>query len=348
MASTSAVANNAGEIAATPDMPFDLQTVAKFEAPWAIAPMPDETLLISGKSGRLWHVDGASVTEVAGVPQVSYNGQNGFLDVAVAEDFADTGAVYFTYVSPENALVLARARLDSNVLVDIEQLWTQSPGGRGQPGGIIAFGADGFLYLTVGDRMQPDTAQMADNARGKVLRLTRDGAAAPDNPDAAGGGTRAMVWSSGHRNPYGLVFGPDGTLWLHEMGPRGGDELNQIKRGGNYGWPLVSNGRQYSGASIPDHNTRPEFLAPSLWWTPVIAPAGLAWYKGDAFAGWHDTMLIGALAGQGLVQIAGDGQSQINRWDLGFRVRDVAVTDAGAVYILEDGTQGRLMRLIAK
>jgi glucose/arabinose dehydrogenase len=342
------LAQNVGEQPASRDLPFTMQAVAQLQNPWAIAPLPGGDVLVSGKAGRMWRVGQSTVTEISGLPKVQYSGQNGMLDVAIAPDFAQSQAVYFTYVSPQDALVLARATLAADRLVGMETLWQQTPGGRGQPGGIIAFGPDGMLYLSVGDRMQPDTAQDPANPRGKILRLTLEGKAAPDNPRYDAGGVRAQTWSVGHRNAYGLAFGPDGRLWEHEMGPRGGDELNLIEPEKNYGWPLVSNGRQYSGIPIPDHDTRPDLAAPKLWWSPVIAPAGLAIYEGRDFPDWHGDLLIGGLAGQGLVRVAPDDSDQLSRWDLGMRVRDVAVGPQGQLWVIEDADEAVLYRLVPK
>lgn len=345
---TPAAAQNVGEKPASHDLPFVLKPIAQLENPWAIAPLPDSSVLVTGKAGKMWHVTGGRAQAISGLPKVQYSGQNGLLDVAVPPDFPDTHAVYITYVAPDNALHLARGVLDGSKLTQLKTIWQQTPGGRGQPGGIVAFGPDGMLYLTVGDRMQPDTAQDPDNPRGKILRLTRDGEPAPGNPHEGAGGVRAETWTEGHRNQYGLAFTPDGKLWEHEMGPRGGDELNLIEKGKNYGWNAVSNGRHYSGLSIPDHDTRPDFAAPKLWWTPVIAPAGLAVYEGRDFPDWQGDMLIGGLAGNGLALIAGDGSDQIARWDLQMRVRDVAVGPKGEVWIIEDAGEGALYQLLPK
>lgn len=342
------LAQNVGEKPAARDLPFVLKPVAKLENPWAIAALPDGSVLVTGKAGKMWHVSQSGTRTITGLPQVQYRGQNGLLDVAVPPDFAATREVYVTYVSRDNALVLARGVLDGHHLAGLKTLWKQTPGGRGQPGGIIAFGPDGMLYLSVGDRMQAETAQEPGNPRGKILRLTREGKAAPGNPHYDKGGVRAETWSEGHRNPYGLAFTPDGRLWGHEMGPRGGDELNLIEPGRNYGWNAVSNGRHYSGLPIPDHDTRPEFEPPRLWWTPVIAPSGMAVYAGREFPEWRGDMLIGGLAGSGLALIAGDGSDQLARWDLQMRVRDVAVGPQGQVWIIEDAGDGALYRLVAK
>ncbi|MGB3426391.1 MAG: PQQ-dependent sugar dehydrogenase [Castellaniella sp.] len=352
---------NAGTSPARDDAPFAIQRIAAFDRPWAIAFLPDGRLLLTEKAGRMFLLTQAGArTPIDGVPAVYDRGQNGLLDVAPSPDFARDRLLYFTRVAPEDgggALVLARARLDESGgrarLRDLETLWRQQPAGPGgQPGGIVACSPDGrHLFLTVGDRMEPDTAQDPDAARGKILRLDPDGSAPPDNPMAGQPGIRALTWSTGHRNPYGLAFAPDGTLWEHEMGPRGGDELNRIRRGGSYGWPTVSNGDQYSGRPIPRHATRPDFDAPSLYWTPVIAPAGLAFYQGDVFPAWRGSALIGGLRAEGLVRVVFDADGaahQADRWSLGRRIRDVAVAPDGAVWVIEDGADAGLLRLTAK
>lgn len=356
--SARAVSINAGLNAPSATQSFAMAAVAEFEYPWAIAFLPDGRLLVPEKAGRLFLVtQGGAKTEVTGVPNVYIRGQNGMLDVAVSPDFAQNPVIYFTFVAPGpggGALQLARARLDETFgaarLADLTIIWRQESGSSGgQPGGIIAFAPDGrHLFLSVGDRQRPSTAQDPDRARGKVLRLNLDGSVPPDNPMAAEGGVRAQTWTTGHRNPYGLAFDAAGRLWLHEMGPRGGDELNLILTGHNYGWPEVSNGDNYSGIPIPRHSTRPEFEAPVVYWTPVIAPAGLAFYEGDLFPAWRGSALIGGLVSRGLVRVAFDGQGGANeaeRWDLGHRIRDVAVAADGAVWLIEDGRAGRLLRL---
>jgi glucose/arabinose dehydrogenase len=352
---------NAGTLPAHEDTPFAIQRVATFDRPWAIAFLPDGRLVLTEKAGRLFLVTRTGArTAIDGVPAAYDRGQNGLLDVAPSPDFARDHLLYFTRVAPEDgggALVLARARLEESGgharLRNPETLWRQQPASRGgQPGGIIAFAPDGkHLFLSVGDRMEPETAQDPDAARGKILRLNPDGSAPSDNPMAGQPGIRALTWSTGHRNPYGLAFAPDGALWEHEMGPRGGDELNRIRPGGNYGWPQVSNGDQYSGRPIPRHATRPEFDAPSLYWTPVIAPAGLAFYQGMPFPAWRGSALIGGLRAEGLVRVVFDANGharQADRWPLGRRIRDVAVAPDGAVWVIEDGADAGLLRLTEK
>jgi glucose/arabinose dehydrogenase len=349
---------NAGMDPARTDQPFAVTPVASFDMPWALAFLPDGRMLVTEKPGRLFLVDSQGrKSEVRGVPAVGYGGQNGLLDIAVAPSFAVDRTVYFTYMEPGrggSSLVLARARLDEQangpVLQNAGAIWRQMPkGSGGQPGGIIAFAPDGkHLFLASGDRMRPDTAQDPDQALGKILRLNLDGSTPPDNPWSAQGGVRAQTWTTGHRNPYGLAFAPDGRLWLHEMGPRGGDELNLLVAGRNYGWPVVSNGDNYNGTPIPRHATRPDFEPPVVYWTPVIAPAGLAFYTGSLFPQWQGSAFIGGLRSQGLVRIRFDGQggaAQADRWDLGRRIRDVATGPDGALWLLEDGSDGRLLRL---
>jgi glucose/arabinose dehydrogenase len=195
--------------------------------------------------------------------------------------------------------------------------------------------------------MRPATAQDPDLELGKLLRLTLDGKPAPGNPWAGEGGARAATWTTGHRNGYGLAFASDGRLWLHEMGPKGGDELNLIEPGKNYGWAAVSYGDNYDGSPIPKPPTRPEFQEPALYWDPVIAPAGLAFYEGELFPAWKGSALIGGLKTQSLSRVTIDGTSahEEERFAMGARIRDVAVAPDGAVWVIEDESPGRLLRL---
>ncbi|YCI07214.1 PQQ-dependent sugar dehydrogenase (plasmid) [Ensifer sp. D2-11] len=349
---------NAGDRAPSATVAFGTQAVAGFDTPWALAFLPDGRLLVTEKPGRIFLVtQNGEKIELGNAPEVAASGQNGMLDIAVAPDFETSSTVYFTYVEPDagsSRLALSRATLSVSrseaTLADAKVIWRQTPGGGGgQPGGIIAFDPTGtHLFLSVGERMRPDTAQDPEQARGKVLRLNLDGSTPPDNPLAAHGGVQAETWTTGHRNPYGLAFAPDGRLWQHEMGPRGGDELNLIEQGRNYGWPIVSNGDEYSGAEIPDHDTRPEFAAPAVYWNPVISPAGLAFYDGAMFPQWQGSALIGGLSVRSLVRVAFDADGnpdEAERWDMGARIRDVAVAPDGAVWIIEDAEPGHLRRL---
>lgn len=352
---------NAGERQAKTQLPFAVASIADFDTPWAIAFLPDGRLLLTEKAGRMFLVtDKGAKTEIANVPAVAYGGQNGLLDIAPAPDFAQSRSIYFTYNAPEeggSSVVLAKAHLDEAdgkaTLKGLKPIWKQDRVAKGgQPGGIIAFDPDGkHLFLSVGDRMEPATAQDDDAPMGKILRMNLDGSVPKDNPQADADGIKALTWSTGHRNPYGLAFAPDGKLWEHEMGPRGGDEFNLIKKGANYGWPLVSNGDNYSGRPIPRHNTRPEFEAPLVYWTPVIAPAGLAFYEGDMFPDWKGSALIGGLAATALVRVTIDkdgNADEADRFVMENRIRDVAVGSDGAIWLIEDDNPGRLLRLTPK
>ncbi|MFQ0813387.1 dehydrogenase [Brucella anthropi] len=357
----SAESINAGDRQAETNVPFTVTPVGEFDTPWAIAFLPDGRLLLTEKGGRIFIVtQSGEKTAVSGVPEVAFGGQNGLLDIAPAPDFKKSRAVYFSYNEPAkngSSVVLARGVLEEGdgkaALKDRTTIWKQDVAARGgQPGGIIAFAPDGrHLFFSVGDRMQPATAQDDAAPMGRILRMNPDGSVPKDNPHASEGGIRALTWSTGHRNPYGLAFGPDGKLWEHEMGPRGGDEFNLIKPGLNYGWPLVSNGDNYSGRPIPRHKTRPEFEPPLVYWTPVIAPAGLAFYEGDMFPDWRGSALIGGLASTALVrvEIDKDGKAdEAGRFEMENRIRDVTVGPDGAIWLIEDDNPGRLLKLTPK
>jgi glucose/arabinose dehydrogenase len=334
---------------ATAQTPFGFEPIAILDQPWAMAALPQGGFLVTEKAGRLAYVSASGeVQTITGAPSVTDDGQVGLHDVALAPDFEASGLVYLTWVdgSSGGALHLGRGRLDlaGLQLADLEVIWRATlMGGKGHPGAMIAFGPDGHLFLTSGDRQLGDPAQVLADSRGKILRLTADGAPASHNPfpDAP------EVWTFGHRNPYGLAFDGSGRLWSHEMGPRGGDELNLIAAGQNYGWPLVSEGRKYSGQAIPAHATRPEFAAPVIEWTPVIAPAGMIYYDGAVFPEWGGSLLLGGLASQALIRVemSGDTAREVDRWDIGNRIRDVAADADGQVYVLEDGPEARLLRL---
>ncbi len=343
--------------------PFAIQDVARFSEPWAMTFLPDGRLLVTEKKGALKLLDVASgaVGNITGTPQVDHGGQGGLGDVVLHPRFADNGLVYLSYAEAGDGgtrgAVVARARLtlDRNgggALSDLQVVWRQVPKvtGRGHYGHRIAFGGDGKLWITSGDRQKFDPAQdMAANL-GKILRLNDDGSVPADNPFAGQGDVAAQVWSLGHRNPLGIAFDAQGRLWSHEMGPKDGDELNLIVRGANYGYPIVSNGNHYDGRRIPDHDTRPEFNAPLVTWTPVISPAGFIIYDGSAFPDWQGDGFIGGLSSKGLVRVEFDGTAarEAERWDMGARIREVAQGPDGAIWVLEDerdGSQGRLRKL---
>ncbi|MFN4101433.1 MAG: PQQ-dependent sugar dehydrogenase [Pararhodobacter sp.] len=342
-------------LALSESLPFNVETIADFRAPWAIGVLPDSRLLVTEQDGKLFLVTPeGEKTEVANVPRVQSEGQLGLHDVAPAPDFAQSGQIYFTYIAPGDRMshvVLARATLtDAPALEDVTEIWRQEDGaGGGHPGAVFTFDPEGtHIFLTTGDRQVNDGApQDPDIARGKVIRLALDGSVPADNPQAGEEGVRAQTWTQGHRNPYGIAFAPDGLLWLHEMGPRDGDELNLLAPGLDYGWPTVSNGMEYSGEPIPNHDTRPEFEAPVITWTPVISPAGMVFYEGPLFSDWQGSALIGGLSSESLVRVTVEGETaqEAERFAMGTRIRDVAVTPDGAIWLIEDAARGRLLRL---
>lgn len=341
--------------------PFTIQALNTFDEPWAMAFLPDGRALVTQKRGqlKLVTVGGASV-DVGGVPAVAYGGQGGLGDVVLHPGFAANRWIYLSHAEAgtgsTRGAVVVRYRIDFSgsgaTLADRRVIWTQSPKVTGEAhyGHRIAFGPDGLLWITSGDRQKLDPAQDLSSHLGKVIRLHDDGRVPADNPFAEAGGARAQIWSWGHRNPLGIAFDAAGQLWTHEMGPAGGDELNLVEKGSNYGWPLVSNGDHYGGAPIPDHVTRPDLNPPEMSWTPVIAPAGFVIYSGTRFPQWQGDGLIGGLASQALVRIEfhRDIAGEAARYPMGRRIREVEQGPDGEVYVLEDGTGGRLLRLVPK
>ncbi|WP_406947465.1 PQQ-dependent sugar dehydrogenase [Psychrobacter aestuarii] len=374
---------------------FTTKAIATFDEPWAMTALPTDTdpaprLLVTEKSGNLFVVDTATGVKhrVAGVPKVAYGGQGGLGDVTLAPDFATTNAIYLSYVEKDanddkyGAVVIKTTLSDldttSPKLTKIRRIWQQVPkiSGQGHYSHRLLFSPDGqYLYISSGERQKKTPAQDMNANLGKIVRLNPDGSIPADNPfvkaasnaqanaDSANKNKSttpqsisAQIWTLGHRNVLGMQFDDAGRLWAHEMGPRGGDEFNLIEKGNNYGWPVVSNGRNYSGIDIPDHSTRPDFTAPQTSWTPVISPASMSFYQAGAqkdFPAWQNNMLISGLSSKSLVVVsiptdenARDAQAKERyRYDMGERIRSVLSVD-GMVWVLEDGSDGRLLRLL--
>lgn len=361
-------AATAGVAKPVAEAPFTITPMATFVEPWAIAFLPGgKQALVSEKRGtlKLWTVgSGNAGTDVPGVPKVDYGGQGGFGDVVLHPKFSENGLVYLSYAEAgegdTRGAAIARGKLvigkdGRGALQDVSVIWRQSPkvAGRGHYGHRILFAADGHMFVSSGERQKFDPAQDMNANLGKILRLNDDGTPAAGNPWADKGGVTAQIWALGIRNPLGIAFDGQGRLWDMEMGPKGGDELNLIEKGKNYGYPIVSNGDHYDGRTIPDHDTRPEFETPKTWWTPVISPGNLIFYSGDVFPAWKGSAFISGLSSKALVRVtfAGDKVTEAERFLMSARIRNVTQGPDGALWLLEDGEDGatgRLLRLTPK
>lgn len=342
---------------------FTVTEIARFDEPWAMAFIPGTAYaLITERKGRLklWE-EGGEVRDVAGVPSVAYQGQGGLGDIALAPDFAATGTIYLSWAEPGSGdtrgAAVGRARLVIDQgpprLEGLRVIWRQTPKvtGAGHYSHRIAFSPDGrYLFVSSGERQKFTPAQDMDKNLGKIVRLDLDGTPAAGNPFEDKGDLARQIWSYGHRNVLGLKFDAQGRLWGLEHGPRGGDELNLIKPGRNYGWPLVSDGDHYDGRPIPRNATRPDLAQPAISWNPVIAPGDFIFYAGDRFAGWKGQAIIGGMKPNVLVRVAISGETarEVARYPMPHRIREVEERDDGSIWLLEDGKErgaGRLLKL---
>lgn len=346
--------------------PFETAIVGQFDEPWAMTFLPDGRALVTEKKGNLklltFGADGKpDMVTVSGTPEVAYGGQGGLGDVVLSPDFTNDAYVYLSFAEKgdgdTSGAAVARAKLvmaddGAASLKDMQVIWRQEPkvSGKGHYGHRIAFGPDGMMYISSGERQKFDPAQDLDQNLGKIMRLTPTGGIPSDNPMYDQGRIKAQIWSYGHRNPLGLAFDSAGNLWNSEMGPKGGDELNLVKRSANYGYPKVSNGDHYDGRDIPDHSPDDGFVPPKVFWTPVISPSSLMIYTGDLFPAWKNSAFIGALSGQALVRVKLDGETaeKADNWAMEGRIREVEQGPDGAIWLLEDGgrgSKGRLLKL---
>ena len=340
-----------------------VETVANgFVHPWGLQFLPDGRMLVTERPGRLRIVsrDGRLSTPIAGVPGVLAQGQGGLLDVALASDFAASRTIFLSYAEPRsdgNGTAVARARLtetgDGGRLDEPRVIFRQLPSGGGglHFGSRIAIARDGNLFVTLGDRYHGrDYAQAAGRHWGKVVRITPDGAAPADNPFTGRAGARAEVWSLGHRNPQSAAIHPvTGKLWTVEHGAQGGDEVNIPEAGKNYGWPVITYGRDYSGARIGEGTAKLGMEQPVYYWDPSIAPSGMAFYTADLAPQWKGNLFVGALAGRHLARLVIDGEMVVGEEkllvDVGERIRDVRQGPDGALYVLTDSPEGRVLRV---
>ncbi|WBX84827.1 PQQ-dependent sugar dehydrogenase [Sphingosinicella microcystinivorans] len=338
--------------------PFTAAEMGKFEEPWALAFLPDGRILVTEKKGALKLVRlGGDTRDVAGVPKVDYGGQGGLGDVALHPDFANNGYIYLSYAEAGDGDTRGAAVARGKLVLDggaprieaLQVIWRQEPkvAGRGHYGHRIAFGPDGMMYVSSGERQKFDPAQDLNANLGKIVRLSDTGMIPSDNPFYDQGRVKAQVWAYGIRNPLGIDFDDEGRLWEMEMGPAGGDELNLIRKGVNYGYPKVSNGDHYDGTPIPDHAPGDGFEPPKLFWNPSISPSSLLVYKGDLFPEWKGDAFIGALSGEALIRVDLDGETatKADQWPMEARIRAVEQGPDGAIWLLEDGENGRLLKL---
>jgi len=342
---------------------YDVTVVARrLASPWSVEPLPDGGFLVSERGGRLRLVsaDGTVGEPIVGLPAVDARGQGGLLDVALSPRFAADRTIFWSFSEPRdggNGTSIARGTLtaDRRALTDVRVIFRVLPtyDGTMHFGSRLAFGPDGMLYATFGERSDTPMrryAQQLDSHLGKVVRITPDGAAPPDNPFVGRAGARPEIWSLGHRNVQAAAFDAQGQLWTIEHGTRGGDELNRIEPGKNYGWPLIAYGEEYSGAAIRNEGTaRAGLEQPVYYWDPVIAPSGAQFYTGTAFPAWRGSLFIGALRQQRLVRlvlehgrVTGEEHLLVDR---GRRIRDVRQGPDGALYVVTDGSDGELWKI---
>jgi glucose/arabinose dehydrogenase len=339
-----------------------VQTAASgLDHPWAIAFLPDGRMLVTERPGRMRIVgkDGTLSPALAGVPQVFASGQGGLHDVVLDRSFAQNHILYFCYAEPVEGrarTALARARLIDEGTVridDVEVIFRQAgPLSSGNHFGCrVVQTPDDNLFLTTGDHFTTrDQAQNLGNDLGKIIRIRPDGSVPPDNPFVGKAAAKPEIWSYGHRNPQGLTLHPvTGKLWEHEHGPRGGDEVNIIEKGKNYGWPVIGYGIDYSGAKIHESTQKAGMEQPLKYWVPSIAPSGMTFYTGNVFAPWRGSLFVGALAGQLLVRLGVDGDKVVEEerllQQLRERIRDVREGPDGALWLATDSSSGRILRL---
>ncbi len=338
---------------------LDLVTVASgLRNPWALAWLPDGRMLVTERIGRLRFVEksGKLSKPIAGVPKVAFAGQGGLLDVAIDPDFKTNKLIYFSFSEPGGGgrgTAVARAVLDGAALRDVRVIFRQFPksGGGVHFGSRIVVARDGTLFVTIGERGQREKAQDPSINRGQVIRIHKDGRIPDSNPFVGRKGYRPEIWSYGHRNPQGAALHPEtGKLWIHEHGARGGDEINIPEAGKNYGWPVIAYGRHYSGAKIGVGTHKAGMEQPLYYWDPSIAPSGMAFYSGDKYPKWKGNLFVGALAYRLVSRLELDGGKIVKEerilTELRERIRDVRQGPDGFLYVVTDGSAGRIIRLV--
>ena len=325
-----------------------------FETPWSVGFLPDGSFLVTEREGRLWHVGAnGQRNQVSGLPEIRVAGQGGLLHVLVTRDFAQSREILFSYARPQGrsegtAMAIARLSEDRRRLEDMRLLFEMKPGSSGGRhfGGRLVEAADGTIFLTTGDRGDDDSAQDLLRHNGKVIRLNRDGSVPADNPFVGRDDALPEIWSWGHRNPQGAALDAEGRLWLAEHGARGGDEVNLVQRGANYGWPVISYGRHYSGLPIGEGTAKPGMEQPQMYWDPSMAPSGMAVYTGDLWPDWRGQMFVGSLKFDYVARIGGTPlreAEQIKGRETD-RVRDIRQAPDGSIWFISEG-RGTIYRI---
>lgn len=326
-----------------------------FFVPWALGFLPNGAILVTEREGELWRVSTTGTkTQVAGLPKVSANGQGGLLDIMIPRNFAKTREVFLSFSVQQGrgiGTALARARLsdDGTRLTGLTQIFQITPGSTGGRhfGGRIVEARDGTLFLTIGDRGDRPSAQDATRHNGSVVRINRDGSVPGDNPFAGQAGLAPEIWSYGHRNPQGAAIDNQGQLWVNEHGARGGDEVNRVSPGKNYGWPVIAYGRHYNGLTIGEGTQKAGMEQPEMYWDPSIAPSGMTFYEGALFPDWRGDAFVGSLKFDYIARLSGSPLREVEQIKLPetLRVRDVRTGPDGALWFLSEG-QGALYRMI--
>ena len=336
---------------------FELIKAAEgLEHPWAIAFLPDGSLLVTERPGRLLHIAGSQVREVSGLPKIHAEAQGGLLDIALHPEFHENQLVYMTFSQSDctgSGTALMRGVFNGEALEDIEILYRMPKFSRHgvHYGSRIVFAPDGTIYLTIGDRGERHRARDLLDAAGKTIRLNDDGSVPHDNPFVGHGDALNEIFSYGHRNSQGMAVHPEtGAVWQHEHGPRGGDELNILVPGADYGWPLVSHGEEYSGGSVGIGTSAPGVTDPITYWTPAVAPSGMTFYTGDAFSQWQGSLFIGSLVRTHLrrLELSGNevtAQEILLSGEIG-RIRDVREAPDGTLWLITDARNGALYQMV--
>ncbi|WP_300057692.1 PQQ-dependent sugar dehydrogenase [uncultured Roseobacter sp.] len=331
--------------------------VQGLDTPWAVAALPAGGMLITERDGALLHVKDDASAAVDGVPEVHARGQGGLLDVTLAQDFAATREIFLTYSKRQaggagTALAVARLSDDGSQLEDLRVIFESAPGSSGGRhfGSRVVEALDGTLFLTIGDRGDRPSAQDRSNHNGTVVRVNRDGSVPGDNPFVGQQGIQPEIWSFGHRNPQGAGFDASGQLWTSEHGARGGDELNRVQKGANFGWPVISHGRHYSGLKIGEGTSKEGMEQPVHYWDPSMAPSGLLVYKGDMFPDWRGDIFVGSLKFDYIarLEVSGDSAREVEQieTDQTSRVRDIIEAPDGSILFISvgDGAVYRMTR----